>query len=200
MKSRISVVADEPADDVSPSVGTAVRVDGYLERPLREGDVLARVAAALGTQADTAEAAPELLRFAGYTLDITGRRCLDASNGVVALTRAEFSLLLCLASRPGIVVSRDDLARAVAGREVECGDRSVDVLISRLRRKIEVDRKSPQMISPCRVSAMCLPRSRKPRLLHDRQRIVLHLPRVGCSHSTTAPEISPISKSKFPID
>jgi DNA-binding response OmpR family regulator len=176
------ILITEPTDDKCPSIGTAVRADGYLARPLREGDVSTRVAAALRTRADAAEAAPELLRFAGYTLDITGRRCLDASNGVVALTRAEFSLLLCLASRPGRVVSRDDLTRAVAGRGAERGDRSVDVLISRLRRKIETDRKSPQMIltapgvgymlTPRRSATVPLAtRGRRRTSLHQRDRL-----------------------------
>jgi DNA-binding response OmpR family regulator len=142
---RLILVTD-PADDSSQSIGQAVRADGYLARPLREDDVLARIDAALRIEADAAEAAPELLRFDGYTLDAVGRSCRDASGRVVTLTRAELSLLLTLARRPGRVVSRDELTRAVAGRGAEHGDRSIDVLISRLRRKIETNPKSPRMI------------------------------------------------------
>lgn len=140
------ILVTEPADGSSLPTGRAVRADGYLARPLREDDVLARIDAVLRTEANAAEAAPELLGFAGYTLDAIGRRCLDASGHLVALTRAEFTLLLSLARRPGRVASRDELTRAVAGRGAERGDRSVDVLISRLRRKIEADPKSPRMI------------------------------------------------------
>ena len=128
------------------SIGQAVRADGYLSRPLREDDVLAQIDAAFGTETKAAEAAPELLRFAGYTLDAVGRSCLDPSGRVVALTRAELTLLLSLARRVGRAVSRDDLTRAVAGRGAERGDRSVDVLISRLRRKIEANPKTPRII------------------------------------------------------
>jgi DNA-binding response OmpR family regulator len=128
------------------SMGQSVRADGYLSRPLREDDVLAQVDAAFRTETKVAEAAPKLLRFAGYTLDGVGRRCLDASGRIVTLTRAELTLLLCLARRLGRAVSRDDLTRAVAGRGAERGDRSVDVLISRLRRKIETNPKSPRII------------------------------------------------------
>ena len=128
------------------SRGQAVRADGYLSKPLREDAVLAQIDAAFGTETKAAEAAPELLRFAGYTLDAVGRSCLDASGRVVALTRAELTLLLSLARRVGRAVSRDDLTRAVAGRGAERGDRSVDVLISRLRRKIEANPKSPRII------------------------------------------------------
>jgi DNA-binding response OmpR family regulator len=128
------------------SMGQAVRADGYLSKPLREDDVLAQIDAAFVTETKAAEAAPELLRFAGYTLDAVGRSCLDASGRAVALTRAELALLLSLARRVGRAVSRDDLTRAVAGRGAERGDRSVDVLISRLRRKIEANPKSPRII------------------------------------------------------
>jgi len=143
------ILVTGPASDRSdPSApgGTSVRADGYLVRPLREDDVLARIAAAVKTEVDTAEAAPELLTVAGYTLDAGGRTCFDASGAVVQLTRGEFLLLLSLARRPGRVVSRDELTRVVAGRGAERGDRSVDVLISRLRRKIEANPKTPRMI------------------------------------------------------
>src|SRR5215470_4673353 len=139
------ILVTEPADDSNLSTVKVVRADGFLTRPLREDDVLARIDAVLRTKADAAKAACEL-HFAGYTLDAVGRNCLDASGRVVTLTRAELSLLLCLARRPGEVVSRDELTRAVAGRGAERGDRSVDVLISRLRRKIEADPKSPRII------------------------------------------------------
>lgn len=128
------------------SMRQAVRADGYLSRPLREDDVLAQIDAAFRIEMKPAEAATELLRFAGYTLDAVASSCLDASGCVVALTRAELTLLLSLARRLGRVVSRDDLTRAVTGRGAERGDRSVDVLISRLRRKIEANPKSPRII------------------------------------------------------
>lgn len=140
------ILVTGPSVDSRPSIGHSVRADGYLARPLREDDVLAQVEAALKIGARTAEAAPEPLRFAGYTLDPVARSCHDANGRIVALTRAELSLLLSLAHQPGRMVSRDELTRAVAGRAAERGDRSVDVLISRLRRKIEVNPKSPLLI------------------------------------------------------
>jgi len=140
------ILVTAPRGDSNLPMAQAVRADGHLARPLREDDVLARIDAVLRTETNAAEVAPELLRFAGYTLDAVGRSCLDASGCVVALTRAELTLLLSLARRPGRVVSRDELTRAVAGRAAEHGDRSVDVLISRLRRKIEANPKSPRII------------------------------------------------------
>jgi len=140
------ILVTAPADDISLTAGEAVPADGYIARPLREDEVLPQIDAVLKADASAAETAPEVLRFAGYTLDVVRRTCLDASGRVVALTRAELTLLLSLARRPGRAVSRDELTRAVAGRGAERGDRSVDVLISRLRRKIESDPKSPRMI------------------------------------------------------
>lgn len=123
----------------------------FVSTPLREQDVLARVEAAFSVAARRKAApgpadAPEWLRFEGYTLDVAGRACLDAAGAEVPLTRAEFSLLLALARNPGRVLSRDELRQAMAGRDAEPDDRSVDVLISRLRRKIEQDPKAPRMI------------------------------------------------------
>ena len=142
---RLILVTD-PADTSSASIRQAAQADGYLAKPLREDDVLARINAALRTEANAAESTCEQLRFAGYTLDAVGRSCFDPSGRAVALTKAELSLLLTLARRRGQVVSRDELTHAVAGRPAEHGDRSVDVLTSRLRRKIEADPKSPRLI------------------------------------------------------
>jgi DNA-binding winged helix-turn-helix (wHTH) protein len=115
--------------------------------PPREEEVLARVSAALSHE-DNAEqpSAPQPLRFEGYTLDAAGRSFLDPTGAELALTRAEFSLLLTFARAPGRVLSRDELRHAVAGRGAEPDDRSVDVLVSRLRRKIEPDPKAPRLI------------------------------------------------------
>ncbi|HKD24952.1 MAG TPA: response regulator transcription factor [Xanthobacteraceae bacterium] len=140
------ILVTAPTSDSNLPMAQAVPADGHLARPLREDDVLARIDAVLRTETNVAEVAPELLRFAGYALDAVGRSCLDASGRVVALTRAELTLLLSLARRSGRVVSRDELTRAVAGRAAEHGDRSVDVLISRLRRKIEANPKLPRII------------------------------------------------------
>jgi DNA-binding response OmpR family regulator len=93
-----------------------------------------------------AQDGPQLLGFGGYTLDAQARSLRDPNGQDVTLTRAEFSLLLAFARQPGRVLSRDELTHVVAGRGAEPDDRSVDVLISRLRRKIEADPKAPRLI------------------------------------------------------
>jgi DNA-binding response OmpR family regulator len=118
--------------------------DEVIGIPLQEAEVLARVQAALPLPAADS-AATAVLRFDGYTLDLGNRTCV-ANGEIVPLTRAEFRLLREFAQQPGIVLSRDELRQAVAGRDAEPDDRSVDVLISRLRRKIEPDPREPRII------------------------------------------------------
>ncbi len=99
--------------------------------------------------ADTAPSAPEALdcvRFASYTLDRSGRTLAGADGRDVPLRRSEFSLLQAFLRAPGRVLGRDHLLDAVAGRLSAPYDRSVDVLVSRLRRKIEPDPRSPRLI------------------------------------------------------
>jgi DNA-binding response OmpR family regulator len=129
------IVIEEPAAEV----GT--HSSGLLNEP----DVLARVQSALGA-APAGQALPQLIRFEGYTLDAGAHTCVDASGQEVKLTRAEFSLLLAFVRQPGRVLSRDELTHVVAGCGAEPDDRSVDVLMSRLRRKIEPDPKTPRII------------------------------------------------------
>jgi DNA-binding winged helix-turn-helix (wHTH) protein len=87
-----------------------------------------------------------LLRFEGLTLDLAGRTLTSVHGHEIYLTRAEFDLLSVLIRGRGRAFSRDQLLDAVAGRRAEPFDRSVDVLIGRLRRKIEPEPKAPRLI------------------------------------------------------
>ena len=121
--------------------------DVRISLPLNELDVLAKIRSVLGpAPIPEARPGPQLLRFEGFALDAGARTCVDAKGQELTLTRAEFSLLLAFGQKPGQVLSRDELTRVVAGRGAEPEDRSVDVLISRLRRKIEPDPKTPRLI------------------------------------------------------
>ena len=90
--------------------------------------------------------ASERLRFADFVLDSTGHTLTDAEGREVPLRRSEFSLLLAFLRAPGRVLSRDHLLDAVAGRQSASFDRSIDMLVSRLRRKIEADPEAPRLI------------------------------------------------------
>jgi class 3 adenylate cyclase/tetratricopeptide (TPR) repeat protein len=82
----------------------------------------------------------------GFTLDLASRTLSDASGNEVPLWRSEFALLATLLRAPGRALSREQLLDAVSGRRAEPFDRSIDVLIGRLRRKIEPDPKAPRLI------------------------------------------------------
>jgi class 3 adenylate cyclase/tetratricopeptide (TPR) repeat protein len=90
--------------------------------------------------------AASLVRFAGLVLDLDANALARDSGEAIPLTRGEFALLRVFATRPGRVVSRDTLLDALAHRRFEPFDRSVDVLVGRLRRKIEPDPKHPSII------------------------------------------------------
>ncbi len=93
-----------------------------------------------------ASADPTPLRFEGLTLDLAARTLVDAGGREVALRRSEFELLRAFLAAPGRALSRDHLLDAVAGRRSDPFDRSVDVLVGRLRRKIEPEPARPRLI------------------------------------------------------
>jgi class 3 adenylate cyclase/predicted ATPase len=89
---------------------------------------------------------PTPLSFEGFTLDPAARTLVDAGGGQISLRRSEFDLLLAFVNAPGRALSRDYLLEAVAGRHLEAFDRSIDVLVGRLRRKIEPEPSQPRLI------------------------------------------------------
>jgi two-component system OmpR family response regulator len=91
-----------------------------------------------------------ILEFAGWRLDVTHRQLYSAKNALVPLRAGEFELLLAFAERPQRVLSRDQLLDLSRGRSANAFDRSIDVQVSRLRRKIEPDPKEPTLIKTVR--------------------------------------------------
>jgi DNA-binding winged helix-turn-helix (wHTH) protein len=91
-------------------------------------------------------AAAERWSLGGFIVDVAGRAVTDAAGRDVRLRRAEFELLLAFIRAPGRVLSRDHLLDAVVGRQSEPFDRSIDVLMGRLRKHLECDPKRPQLI------------------------------------------------------
>ncbi|MBV8614595.1 MAG: winged helix-turn-helix transcriptional regulator, partial [Acetobacteraceae bacterium] len=93
-----------------------------------------------------AEADVTALCFAGFTLDMAARTLVDAEGREVLLRRSEDELLRAFLAAPGRALSRDHLLDAVASRHAEPFDRSVDVLVGRLRRKVEPEPGRPRLI------------------------------------------------------
>jgi class 3 adenylate cyclase len=86
------------------------------------------------------------LSFQGFTLDLEAHTLIDPGGREVAMRRSEFALLRAFLAAPGRALNRDRLLDAVAGRRSEPFDRSIDVLVGRLRRKIEADPSAPRLI------------------------------------------------------
>ena len=89
-------------------------------------------------------------RFAGWNLDTGSRRLVDAQGREVPLTAGEFDLLAVFAAHPGRVLSRDFLLEQTRGREAAPFDRTIDVQIGRLRKKVEIDVDDPRIIKSVR--------------------------------------------------
>ncbi len=135
-------------------VGIEMGADDYLPKPFNPRELLARIRAVLRRTRElpTRAGAPReaMLRFAGWTLDTTRRR-LESPNGVVVeLSGGEYDLLVAFAEHPQRVLSRDQLLDLSRGRAAVPFDRSVDVQVGRLRRKIEEDPKKPELIKTVR--------------------------------------------------
>jgi len=131
-------------------VGLEMGADDYLSKPFSPRELLARIRAVLRRAPSRRQplrpASGRLRRFAGWTLDLARRR-LEAPDGVIiGLTSGEFELLAAFAEHPGHVLSRDQLLDLARGRDAMPYDRSIDVQVSRVRRKIEADPRSPEVI------------------------------------------------------
>ncbi|HEY8881701.1 MAG TPA: response regulator transcription factor [Roseateles sp.] len=153
------VIVTGRGDSVDKVVGLEVGADDYVTKPFDLRELLARIKAVLRRVApsDTVPApqpAPaaerSLLRFAGWSLDTAARRLADATGAEVVLTTGEFDLLLVLARHPGRVLSRDFLLERTRGREAAPFDRTIDVLIGRLRKKLGDSADEPQLIKAVR--------------------------------------------------
>ncbi len=135
-------------------VGLEVGADDYVPKPFNPRELLARIKAVLRRAGESADARPaangETAQFAGWTLDL-GRRHLQSPEGAaVTLTAGEFELLVAFIEHPQRVLSRDQLLDFTRGRSAAPFDRSVDIQVSRLRRKIEPDAAAPELIKTVR--------------------------------------------------
>jgi two-component system OmpR family response regulator len=129
-------------------VGLEIGADDYVVKPFDPRELVARIRSVLRRAARGPAAANEdqLFEFEGWRLDPLKRRLIDPEGAVVAISTVEFRLLLAFLEHPRQVLDRDRLLDMVRGREAHLFDRAVDNQISRLRRKIEVDSRNPQLI------------------------------------------------------
>lgn len=125
-------------EDIDRIVGLEVGADDYVTKPFNPRVLLARAKTLLRRAAVSAPApAAGPLRLGVWRLDPSARCLLPDSGAEVPLTRGEFVVLQMLAASPDAVVSRDQLSRAVSGRDWSPNDRTIDVLVRRLRAKLD---------------------------------------------------------------
>ncbi len=141
-------------------VGLEMGADDYLAKPFSTRELLARIRAVLRRAGQITPSAPgepapadesgEILEFSGWHLDISRRR-LTSPDGVLAeITSGEFDLLLAFLRHPHQVLSRDQLLDLARGRVSGPFDRTIDVQVGRLRRKMESDPKTPELFKTVR--------------------------------------------------
>ena len=142
-------------ETVDRIIGLEMGADDYLPKPFNLRELLARVKsvlrrAALRAPKDQANAARSKARFAGWRLDLSTRELVSPDGGEVRLTTGEFDLLAAFVNNANQVLSRDRLLDLARNREAGPFDRTIDVQVGRLRRKLESDPENPTMIKTVR--------------------------------------------------
>jgi DNA-binding response OmpR family regulator len=139
-------------EEVDRIVGLEMGADDYVAKPFSSRELLARVKTVLrrtGEAPAPAEAA-SATRFAGWRLDKVGRTLTSPAEDDIPLTTMEFNLLNAFTDNPNKVLDRDKLLDMVQHRNWEPYDRSVEVLVGRLRNKIETNPQKPELIKTVR--------------------------------------------------
>lgn len=143
------------ADETDRVVGLEMGADDYLTKPFASRELLARVRAVLRRThmmpptLDHAEVA-HIIAFGDWRLDTTARHLLDANGTMVSLSGAEYRLLRVFLDHPQRVLSRDQLLNLTQGRECDLFDRSIDLLVSRVRQRLMEDAREPRYIKTVR--------------------------------------------------
>jgi len=148
------IVVSGRGESVERIVGLEMGADDYISKPFDLRELLARVRSVLRRlgpdRTERAHSDNGMLEFSGLRLDVLARRLVGRDGMDISLTSGEFDLLRALIERPNQVHTRDQLMNCLHGRDAGPFDRAVDVQVGRLRRKIEVDAGSPQLIKSIR--------------------------------------------------
>jgi len=150
------IILTSKDDAIDRVVGLEIGADDYVTKPWDERELLARIrsvmrrvnerkGAAKGSDGDQ-----RVVTFSGWMLNLDSRELKDPDGKKVELTSGEFSLLYEFIEKAGRVLSRDHLLSAIYSRDWEPFDRSIDVLVTRLRRKVEADSRHPEIIKTVR--------------------------------------------------
>jgi len=129
------VMLSAMGEDTDRIIGLEVGADDYLAKPCNPRELLARIRAVLRRD-DGGEAPPAQRSFGVWTLDMIERRVMREDGPPVQLTGAEFRVLTAFLDRPQRVLTRDQLVDLAMGSDSDVYDRAIDVIISRLRKKL----------------------------------------------------------------
>ncbi|QGZ59200.1 response regulator [Paraburkholderia acidiphila] len=136
-------------------VGLEMGADDYLPKPFAVRELFARIRSVLRRTRmlppgmEVSESA-QLLAFGDWRLDTTARHLLDAEGTIVALSGAEYRLLRVFLDHPQRVLTRDQLLSLTQGRQADAFDRSIDLLVSRLRQRLRDEAREPRYIKTLR--------------------------------------------------
>jgi two-component system, OmpR family, phosphate regulon response regulator OmpR len=139
-------------------IGLEMGADDYVSKPFDPRELLARVKSVLRRLRErpmemapaSGDVKPEVVRMGACTLDLAAHRLYDASGTDVPLTSMEFDLLRTFARHPDRVLSREQLLELAHNRNSDVFDRSIDLRIARIRKKIEQDASKPQVLKTVR--------------------------------------------------
>jgi len=143
------------SDEADRVMGLELAADDYVVKPFSPRELLARIRALLrrtqaGAAAGILDPGLRAYRFAGWELNVRLRRLSAADGSVIPLTNSEFSLLCAFLGSPQRVLTREQLLERSRLHSMEVYDRSIDVTILRLRRKIESDPSNPSLLTTYR--------------------------------------------------
>ncbi|MCB1778026.1 MAG: response regulator [Candidatus Competibacteraceae bacterium] len=139
-------------DDTDRIIGLEMGADDYLPKPFNPRELLARIKGVLRRVRDPLGDPGEAKRFhfAGWTLEVAARQLVAPDSVLVPLSASEYRLLRVFLERPQRVLSRDQLLDLTQGREAAPFDRSIDVQVSRLRRRLRDDPREATIIKTLR--------------------------------------------------
>ena len=143
-------------ETVDRIIGLEMGADDYLPKPFHLRELLARVKSVLrrvqSRMGEPSQTTRSHARFAGWSLDLSSRELTSPAGQEVRLTTGEFDLLAAFVNNPNQVLSRDRLLDLARNREAGPFDRTIDVQVGRLRRKLEDDPQNPSLIKTVRGS------------------------------------------------
>ncbi|MCU6677071.1 response regulator [Leclercia tamurae] len=142
-------------DDMDRILGLEMGADDYVVKPFVARELLARIKAILRRHRTLppnlqVTEAGRIIAFGDWQLDTSARHLLDATGTIVALSGAEYRLLRVFVDHPQRVLTRDQLLNFTQGRDAELFERSIDLLVSRVRQRLNEDVRSPRYIKTVR--------------------------------------------------